>query len=149
MVMIDHTKTEKFLDKATENLRTVSNLIKAGEIRMKNNALEMDAGIIFKTIYGDKATVTIAEYPKQGGRTPAHCHKASKEFLICITGQISVTFGKNYRVLKPGDCISLDKSIHHSCTALEDNSRLIAICVPEDEDYKRSMNGPEISHHES
>lgn len=149
MVIINHTKTEQFLEKVKENLRTVSSLIQAGEMRMKNNAIEMDTGVLFKTIYGENATVTVAEYQKQGSRTPLHCHKDSKEFIICIVGEMSVTFGKNYRVLKPGDCISMDRATQHSCTALVDNSRLLAICVPEDLDYKRSMdNGPENKHHQ-
>ena len=149
MVVIAGSKTEEFLEEAQKNLRTVSNLIQAGEMRIKNSSIEMDLGVTFKTIYGDNATITIADYPKQGSRTPIHCHKDSKEVLICILGEIIVSFGKISRTLRPGDIATLDKSQPHSCTAISDRTRLIAICVPEEQDYKRSMpDVPEIEHNQ-
>jgi len=132
-------RIDGLIEKTREGLRTVGNLIKAGEMRHKGNIIEMDAGVIFKTIYGDRATITIAEYPRQGSRSPNHCHEKSKEYLICIVGSFSVAFDKSYRIIKAGECVSLDKILDHTVTSLEANSKLVAICVPEEDEYKRSM----------
>jgi len=135
--------------KTQDTLRTVAKLIEAGEIRRKGNMLEMDNSVTFNTIYGKDATVTIATYPKQGSQSPSHCHDKITEYLICIKGSFSAAFGKGYRILKMGECLSISNNVLHTITALEDNSTIVAVCVPEENAYLESMKCPTTSQKKS
>ena len=131
-------------NKVKNTLRTVSNLIEVGEIRRKDNVLEVDGTIELKTIYGKGATITIGEYPKQGSQFPAHCHEDIMEYLICSKGSFSAAFGKGSRIIKTGECLSISQNVLHTITALEDNSTLIAVCVPEDSAYLEILKCQEL-----
>lgn len=123
-----------------KKLREKSQLLrKLNVIRMGKGVIELDKGITFETIYSNNGTVTITRYPKMGARTPSHCHDQVKEYLICNKGSFSVHFGGNFRVLKIKDCVSVPEGVEHTTTALEDNSELIAVCVPIEPLYAASM----------
>ena len=101
--------------------------------------LEMDEGIKFDTIYSNGSTVTIASYPNIGSRTPNHCHDDIVEYLICTQGSVSITFDGGYRILMAKECVSIPEGCIHSTVALENDSILIAICVPAEPTYTASM----------
>ena len=108
-------------------------------VRTKPGILELKSGAIFNTIYSNGSTVTIASYPILGSRTPNHCHDGIVEYLICTKGSVSLTFEGGYRILRVKDCASVPESCMHSVTALDDNSELIAVCVPAEPTYTDSM----------
>ena len=132
-------RTELCLNGALSRLKTIGQLIEAGELTSaKEGALENEH-YIFNTIYGDAATITVANYFKKGYGTPLHCHPVSKEFIICVLGTFKINFDGGYRIVNPGDCVSLDKGTMHGATLLTESGRLLGICIPCDEDYQRSM----------
>ena len=128
------------LDLSREMLRTVDYLIKSGEMKKKGDIIQLGEGVDLKTIWGDNATISIATHSKAGNKVLSHCHEAIKEYLICVKGSFSVVLGGGIRILEEGGCASIPESVEHSVISLEDNSQLIAVCIPEDLAYKRSMN---------
>jgi hypothetical protein len=108
-------------------------------LRMGEGVIELDKNIIFETIYSSGATITIAKYPKMGARVPNHNHEGIVEYLICNKGSFSINFANNFRVLKIRDCVSIPEGMVHTTTALQDNSELIAVCVPVEPLYAVSM----------
>lgn len=126
------------LDKSDKMLRTVDSLLKSGEITGKNGILNMEEGVKFETIYDSNCTITIASHPKRDTKTPKHCHLGIKEYLICTKGSFCFNMGNSMRILEVKDCASVPEGAEHSTTSLEDNSVLVAICIPEETAYKRS-----------
>jgi len=108
-------------------------------VKTKPGVLELKAGVKLDTIFSNGSTITIASYPKMGSNTPTHSHKEIVEYLICTKGSVSVTFNGGYRILKVRECASIPEGCPHSTTALENNSEMIAICVPAEPAYKSSM----------
>ena len=101
--------------------------------------IEIKDGSNLKTIYSNGSTVTIASYPKLGMCTPSHCHTCITEYLICTKGSVSVSFNGGYRIMKAKECASIPEGAMHITTALEDDSELIAVCVPAEPSYTASM----------
>lgn len=122
-----------------KHLQTIDNLIAAGELRLHGDVLKADNSVELKTIYGNNGTITLCTIGLQGGRVPEHIHKDVMEYLICIKGSFRVDFANRHRVLSPAECASIPHNILHTVTALEDNSELVAVCVPEEIAYKNSM----------
>jgi len=127
--------------KTIEKASLLKQLQAASKVEISGNGIiELDKGVIFETIYANGATVTIAKYPKMGSKTPRHCHDGIIEYLICIKGSVSVSFEHGYRILNVKDCASIPEDTKHIVTALEDDSAILAICVPSEELYKSSMD---------
>lgn len=133
-------KASKLLHHIEQKNTTISNLIKAGELRTHGDVLTADNGVILETIYGQESTVTICKFRYAGGRVSEHIHANVSQYLICVRGSFNVLLPSGYRILLTSACVSIPQNCGHSITALEDNSELIAVCVPEDEAYKKSMN---------
>ena len=136
----------KMIDSRIEGLqhrfRTIDNLIKAGEIRAHGDVLTADGGVLLKTIYGESSTVTIGKFSFTGGRVADHQHTGVAQYIICVKGSFNIQTSKWSRVITSSECASIPKSVVHSVTALEDDSELIGICVPEDSGYVKSMGEP-------
>lgn len=135
-----------FMDKMNEKiermqtrLRTIDNLIKAGEIRAHGDVLTADKQVMLQTIYGEDSTVTVGEFGLVGGRVSDHIHEGVAQFIVCVKGSFNIVTSKWARVIHPSDCASIPKDVTHSVTALENDSKLIAVCVPEEGNYVKSM----------
>jgi mannose-6-phosphate isomerase-like protein (cupin superfamily) len=125
------------LEKTYQTSLNIGKVFAVNELRAINGGgmVEVDKQVILKNIWSNKASVTWGKWAGAGSKYPDHMHEESSEYLICITGSFSVTFSKYIRILKIGECVSLPKKTIHSVTALEDNSEMMAICVPEEQAY--------------
>ena len=141
--MVHDTAFEQRIEQRFKNIsnrfRTIDNLIKAGEIRTHGDVLTADKEVLLKTIYGDASTVTIGKFGLIGGQVTDHIHPEVAQYIICVKGSFNIQTSKWSRVIYPADCAAIPKSILHSVTALENSSELIAVCVPEDGAYLKSM----------
>jgi quercetin dioxygenase-like cupin family protein len=90
---------------------------------------------VFQT---ENITVTLGIYHIKNVEYPEHCHKESIEYLIVMKGVFLIKFGKGSRIISKGECVSLDIDCLHTCTALENESEIIAICVPPELAYTQS-----------
>jgi len=65
-----------------------------------------------------------------------HAHKNNKEYLIVIRGSLLLNIDGEYvRKLKKGDCALLMPGQIHYSKPLENDTKLIYVCVPADEGY--------------
>jgi mannose-6-phosphate isomerase-like protein (cupin superfamily) len=84
----------------------------------------------------DKCSFGFASCSAEGGVFPEHIHDGVHEYLICITGSFMETFGPNgkdgIRIVKEKECVSVPPNILHSSKPLENNTRLVYICIPRD-----------------
>lgn len=120
--------------------RTVSNLIKAGELRAHGDVLTADNGVVLETIYGTGATITICKFRYSGGRVSEHIHKNISQYLVCVKGSFNVLLPSGYRILSPSACVSIPPNCNHTITALEDEAELIAVCVPPEKGFLNTIN---------
>lgn len=62
-----------------------------------------------------------------------HIHPDSKEYLIVVHGSIVFNVdGKDIRVVKAGECCVVEKGQSHYSRPLEDDTKLVYVCVPQD-----------------
>jgi len=103
--------------------------VKTAQWQLETLYQKLDCSIIFA--YGG------CENP-QGSYVdfPVHRHPKSKEYLICVAGSVVVEFlGIGMRILKVGDCCEIPCDIAHSTRPLEENSKLLAVCIPYDQSF--------------
>lgn len=129
---MDNSRANLLLEQVNLKVKTVASLIKAGELRVHGDIITADNGVALRTIYGENSTITICRFKSFGGRVSDHIHKNVSEYLICVKGQFNVQFKGGYRILLPAQCVSIPPNWLHSVTALEEESELIAVCVPEE-----------------
>ena len=99
-----------------------------------DNSIEVTT--VFQT---DNVTVTLGIYHKKNIEYPEHCHKDSVEYLIPMKGSFLVKFdNKNTATISKGENVLMQIGCLHTCTALEDESELLAICIPPEVAYMQS-----------
>ena len=89
-----------------------------------------------------------------GGVRGEHCHIENLQMLICTNGSIVVKLDKGFNVqykeLRKGDSIFLDKMCWSSQTYIADKSELMVLCsheydkedyITDFEEFKRLTNG--------
>lgn len=76
-----------------------------------------------------------AVYHKKNVIYPDHAHTNSIEYFIVIKGKFSVRIDTTIRVVTKGECCSVPVNAKHSVYALEDDSVLIAVCIPAEKAY--------------
>ena len=130
---------KEIFDRTSKKLVTINDLLEQGEIKIDNKLLKFNDDIELNNIYSNGSSVAIVKFPKKNKIYPVHCHDSVIEYLICTKGSFGVVFGNGYRVLKYKECASIPESTLHTVSALEDNSEMLAICIPFEEVYKRSM----------
>ena len=95
-----------------------------------------DNSIDITTMFqSNTTTITLGVWHKKSQIYPEHSHKDSIEYLICLNGSFSVKFSFCNRIVKKGECVSLPVNVIHSCTSLEDESEMLAICIPPEKAY--------------
>jgi quercetin dioxygenase-like cupin family protein len=69
----------------------------------------------------------------EAGPCQEHVHLESREYLIVISGSVMLNVnGDDVRVLKPGDCGVVQPGEAHFSRPLENNTKLVYVCVPSD-----------------
>ena len=90
---------------------------------------------VFQT---DNVTVTLGIYHKKNIEYPEHCHNESIEYLIPMKGKFLVKFDGLQAIISKGENVRLEIKCIHTCVALEDESELLAICIPPEKAYMQS-----------
>ena len=93
--------------------------------------------ITISTVYQDKnITVTIGTFCKKDAVYPYHVHSDSIEYLIVSQGKFVIKFDDGVVFKTRGECMSVPNGVRHSCMSLEDNSIMVAICIPPERAYE-------------
>ena len=130
----------KKLDILSDRLTSAAISLKSIKPNFKDFIL--DDSITLTTVFQtENITATRGIWRKKNIPMPEHSHKESIEYLICFFGSFVVRFGAYTRIMIRGECMSLPVGIMHSVVPLEDNSQMLAICIPSEKAYL--MNGIE------
>ena len=72
------------------------------------------------------------------GPCEPHIHKGATEYLVVVKGSILLNVeGRDVRIVREGECASVEAgSLHHS-KPLSDDTKLAYICVPRDKDIPK------------
>jgi len=138
------SKIMQALSKIIEKQKTVSDLIKLGEITIKNNGshkLNINSTVTLETIFDNENTsISVVDYKDEGSDYPEHTHEGVIEYLICLKGSFGIKLPKNgYRILNPKECAKIPAFTTHTALSLEPNSQLLAICLPAEPGYIKTV----------
>lgn len=122
-------------------LHTIVELLNRGEMKLTETSLLASDDIEIKTVFENKATVSVAEFKHAGCTMTMHEHQNVEEYLICASGKVNVRYNDADHFINYKECVLVPSSTLHTVTALEDNTELIAVCIPAEEGYKRRYYG--------
>lgn len=124
------------LDRVTDKLATVSQLISCGFLKQKGN--KICGNLIVETVYDDEASMIVIEKGMAGQDFPLHVHVNCMQLLICVHGKFSVRIPNEniIRVLRPKSVFTVGENQAHSVHCLEDNSKLIGVVIPAEPAYR-------------
>ena len=114
--------------------RTVDCLLEAGILAKDDVHYESEKkDINVDILYQKEATIGIGCC---NGKAimQEHAHENSKHYLICISGRFVIKFEGLFRVLAPGDCLSLDAGVSHTTQCIKEG-KLVFINVPADNQW--------------
>jgi quercetin dioxygenase-like cupin family protein len=80
-------------------------------------------------------TVSLACFARKGDKYGFHSHVDSLEYLIVSKGTFLIVVAGTPRVMVKGECCSMPKGMLHSGEALEDDTQVLAVCVPPEPAY--------------
>lgn len=126
----------EIFSRANQKLDTIKDLLDRGEMKIEQRLLKQNGNIEIQTLYAKEATISIGVWNKQGSIMKSHIHENIVEYLVCMKGSFGVTLPYGYRILKTKDCASIPENCLHSVVALEDNSKMVAVCVPAEKSYQ-------------
>ena len=76
------------------------------------------------------------------GPCTEHIHPNAQEYLIVVRGSILLNInGVDVRVAKAGDCASIPENCLHKSRPLENNTKLIYVCIPADPNLPDTKEG--------
>ena len=122
-------------------LHTIVELLNRGEMKLTANSLIVSDDIEIKTVFENKATVSVANFKYANCSMTMHEHHNVEEYLICANGKANIYYNDTDHFINYKECILVPSNTLHIVTALEDNTELIAVCIPAEEGYKRSYYG--------
>lgn len=93
--------------------------------------------VSLETIYqNEDTTISIAKHQEIDTSYPKHIHAYSLEYLIVTRGRFTIRIDGGLRVMERGACATIPKGVEHTLVAMDDNSEMIAICIPPEKAYK-------------
>jgi len=130
------TDLNKQMDRVSDMLATVSQLIECGRLKKDKNKVLGD--LIVETIYDDECSMVVIERGMKGQTFPLHIHVGCVQYLVCVKGKFSINIPSDgiFKVLKPSECFAVGSSIAHSVHCLEDGSKLIGVVIPPEPAYR-------------
>ena len=137
-ILLDKLQTTSdSMDKTFARLSRLGIMFKQKEnITTTGDGFSIDNDIEIKTIYEDAfCNITNCIWHKAHKLYPLHCHNDSFEYLTVTNGSFLVSFGSASRIVKKGECVSLPTSVQHSVMSLEDESSMLALCIPPEKAY--------------
>lgn len=117
---------------------TIDVLLQEGSIKLAKSKPIPTAEWQIEMVYQkEDCSVAFAYGGSKNGESfvdfPIHCHPKSREYLICVRGTVAVKFtGIGINILRTGDHCEVPANVAHATRPLEENSKLIAVCVPYD-----------------
>ena len=119
---------------------TIDLLLERGTLALKNPLVHSDSVAnkwILEPLYSGKdcslGFVHISHL--ELGPCDAHIHKNSIEYLIVVKGSIILNVdGRDIRVVREGECCAVPAGSMHFSKPMSDDTKLVYICVPEDDD---------------
>jgi quercetin dioxygenase-like cupin family protein len=117
--------------------RTIDKMLLCGTLALKDKTSTVKVAnrwILEPLHNGEDCNVGFVEISEvKLGECEEHIHPKAKEYLIVVEGSLSLSIdGKFVKILQKGDCATIPPSIKHHCTPLENNTKLIYICIPGD-----------------
>ena len=125
---------EKTMDSIRQKQATIDLLLEEGSMEFGSGGLsnrwqleplyqEVDCSLGFVHI----STIEL-------GPCAEHIHPESTEYLIVVKGSVVLNIdGVDLRVLKVGECASIPKGSKHFSRPLENDTKLIYVCIPRDD----------------
>lgn len=137
MTFLEQLKNNNFtLDCTIERLKKLFDDSKTVFKQNSYGGLTFQDTIEVDTLYeSENVTVTRGIWHKKGQTYPNHKHSDSIEYLICTQGKFIVNFAYGMRIIGKGECMSIPIETIHSCTPLEDESKMLGICIPPEQAY--------------
>jgi quercetin dioxygenase-like cupin family protein len=129
------------IDRTNGKLHTIMALLEKGEMLANHNKLILSDSMEIQTVYENKASVSIGKFKYRGDKMVEHEHSNITEYIICVSGKINIYYNQEVKTLNYKECILMPANTPHSIEVLEDDTELVAVCVPADEGYKRSYYG--------
>ena len=135
----------KELNYITSKQKTIDALLDAGDMKKRNGD---NSGWTLEPIYS-KSDCDIGFVRIEGvdsGRCADHVHEGSLEYLIVLRGSILFNIeGRDLRTVNEGEVCVVPAGVVHHSKPLEDDTKMVYICVPRDpgmkELTKRMSNG--------
>lgn len=138
--------TEKMSEQATaiQNMqKTIDLLLGAGAMEFGNPNDGISNKWILEPLYEkEDCAIGFVHISRVSlGPCGEHIHPESKEFLIVVQGSVMFNLnGSDVRILRVGDIATVEKGQLHFSRPLEDNTKLVYVCVPTDPYLKSVRN---------
>jgi mannose-6-phosphate isomerase-like protein (cupin superfamily) len=132
-ILFSLTSNNKIFDKIASRLDSLKILFKDDpeEIKPQPFGFTLDDSIVAATVYQtDDVTVTKGIWLHANVDWPLHCHVDSAEYLIVTAGSFLVNINGVEKILAKGECQVVPLGVKHSVRSLEDNSKMLGICIP-------------------
>jgi quercetin dioxygenase-like cupin family protein len=106
------------------------------EIQPTETGFYLNPDVSLTTVFQtEDTTVSMAVFSKKGVRFGFHKHLGSVEYIIVAKGTFLIVVAGVPRVMNKGECCSMPKGMLHSGEAMEDDTQVLAICVPPEPAY--------------
>ena len=124
------------LNKIKSRQLTIDKLLERGSLVLKNSAGVSNAWVLEPLYQGKDCSVGFVEIKESNiGPCEPHAHNDSKEYLIVVKGSILLNVeGRDVRIVREGECSAIPASTSHYSRPLENDTKLVYVCVPTDED---------------
>jgi len=63
---------------------------------------------------------------------PLHCHDASVEYVIVISGHLMLTLEEEHRIVGAGDVEIIPRGLPHAVTPMSKETHVVVVCAPPD-----------------
>jgi quercetin dioxygenase-like cupin family protein len=87
---------------------------------------------VFQT---EDTTVSLAVFTHKGVHFGFHKHNLNVEYVIVTRGSFMINIAGTCRLMKRGECAAFPKGVVHSGESMEDDTQVLAICVPPEPAY--------------
>lgn len=132
---------DNILSRTHSKLNTIVELLEKGEIRATVDSLLVSESVEIKTIFENHATISVGLFAFKGSKMLTHQHKNVSEYLICIKGSAIITSHDEDKILYYKESVLIPNNTLHAVTALEDNTEIVAVCIPAEKGYKIKYHG--------
>lgn len=134
------TKLIEDINKLKNIQNTIDAMLSRGSLALKLHNTPTDSLMnkwVLEPLHEDKdCSVGLVHIEKaEFGPCETHVHKKSREYLIVVSGKILLNInGRDIREVNVGECCAIDSNVLHYSRPLTDDTKMVYVCVPRDED---------------